>query len=57
MSCPVYDRYGMAPGTRIKGPALVEERESTYVIGIDDSFEVDPYHNVIIDVVAEREAR
>lgn len=57
VSCPVYDRYAMAPGTRIKGPALVEERESTYVIGIGDSFEVDPYYNVIIDVVAESEAR
>ena len=26
---PVYDRYRMGPGTRIDGPAIVEEREST----------------------------
>src|SRR5690606_26050483 len=29
---PVYDRYRLAPGTRVDGPALVEERESTLVL-------------------------
>ena len=52
VSCTVYDRYGMQPGTRIKGPALIEERESTCVIGIGDTFEVDPHHNIVIDVMA-----
>jgi N-methylhydantoinase A len=28
----VYDRYRLAPGARIVGPAVVEERESTAVI-------------------------
>ena len=30
---PVYDRYGLAPGATVEGPAIVEERESTAVIG------------------------
>jgi len=30
---PVYDRYRLAPGTRLSGPAIIEERESTTVIG------------------------
>jgi N-methylhydantoinase A len=30
---PIYDRYRMGPGTRIDGPAIVEERESTTVVG------------------------
>ncbi len=30
---PVYDRYRLAPGETFKGPAIVEERESTAVIG------------------------
>ncbi len=30
---PVYDRYALTPGTRFDGPALIEERESTFVIG------------------------
>ena len=29
---PVYDRYALAPGTAVEGPALVEERESTLVV-------------------------
>ena len=33
METPVYDRYALAPGTTFKGPAIVEERESTAVIG------------------------
>jgi N-methylhydantoinase A len=30
---PVYDRYALAPGAEFSGPAIVEERESTAVIG------------------------
>jgi N-methylhydantoinase A len=33
VACPVYDRYALRPGTRFTGPAIVEERESTAVIG------------------------
>ena len=29
----VYDRYALAPGAELRGPAIVEERESTAVIG------------------------
>jgi N-methylhydantoinase A len=31
--CAVYDRYALAAGLPIAGPALIEERESTTVIG------------------------
>jgi len=30
---PVYDRYALTPGAVFEGPAIVEERESTAVIG------------------------
>jgi N-methylhydantoinase A len=30
---PVYDRYALGPGATFSGPAIVEERESTAVIG------------------------
>ena len=30
---PVYDRYQLAPGATVSGPAIVEERESTAVLG------------------------
>ncbi len=32
---PVYDRYALAPGTRIAGPAVFEEDESTFIVGPD----------------------
>ncbi|MDE2334894.1 MAG: hydantoinase B/oxoprolinase family protein [Rhodospirillales bacterium] len=41
VEAPVYDRYALAPGARIAGPAMIEERESTTVIGPADSLVVD----------------
>ena len=32
--CPVYDRYALSPDSKLKGPAIVEERESTVVLGM-----------------------
>jgi len=29
---PVYDRYALAPGTEIQGPAIIEEREATTIV-------------------------
>ncbi|MBC5810697.1 MAG: hydantoinase/oxoprolinase family protein [Candidatus Eremiobacteraeota bacterium] len=31
--CPVYDRYALTEGTRIRGPAVIEEVESTVLLG------------------------
>jgi N-methylhydantoinase A len=33
VSTPVYDRYALGPGAELTGPAIVEERESTAVLG------------------------
>lgn len=38
---PVYDRYPLAPGATVEGPAIVEERESTAVIGPGGRVRVD----------------
>lgn len=38
---PVYDRYALLPGQRFQGPAIVEERESTVIVGPDAWVEVD----------------
>lgn len=48
--CPVYDRYSMVPGQIIAGPALIEENESTCVIGIGDSVTVDVNFNLIGEI-------
>ena len=47
---PVYDRYRLRPGASLAGPAIVEERESTTVVGPGDALEVDTHHNLLITV-------
>ncbi len=49
----VYNRYGLAAGTRFAGPAVIEERESTVVVGPDATVTVDPHLNLIIDIEYE----
>ncbi|MFP4037230.1 MAG: hydantoinase/oxoprolinase family protein, partial [Desulfobacteraceae bacterium] len=39
----VYDRYKLFPGAEFEGPAIIEERESTVVVGEDSSVRVDDY--------------
>jgi N-methylhydantoinase A len=52
--CPVWDRYRLAPGARLSGPAIVEERESTTVVPPGDELEVDGQANLSITVGGER---
>ena len=39
----VYDRYRLFPGARFTGPAIIEERESTVVVGEDGRVSMDDY--------------
>jgi N-methylhydantoinase A len=45
----VYDRYQLPLGEIFRGPAIIEERETSIVAGPDTSFHLDPAANVIID--------
>ena len=47
---PVYDRYALAPGASLSGPAIVEERESTTVIPPGVVATVDEYANLIAQI-------
>jgi N-methylhydantoinase A len=49
---PVYDRYALAPGVSINGPALIEERESTCVIGSGHVATVDAHYNLVANLDA-----
>ncbi|MCD6568187.1 MAG: hydantoinase/oxoprolinase family protein [Dehalococcoidia bacterium] len=49
----VYDRYKLFPGAAFEGPAIIEERESTIVVGEDTSIAVDEYGFVWIDMKKE----
>ena len=47
---PVFDRYQLAPGGAVEGPAIIEERESTIVVGPDGRASVDEFGNINIIV-------
>jgi N-methylhydantoinase A len=46
----VYDRYALKPGMQFAGPAIVEERESTLIIGMHGKALVDDRLNVIVEL-------
>ena len=54
---PVYDRLDLLPGFESKGPAIVEQVDSTTVIHPDQPFSVDPYGNILISTLRQNDAR
>ena len=54
VDCPVYDRYALTPGVGFSGPALVEERESTCVIGVADHAVVDEAGNLAVSAALQK---
>ncbi len=46
----VYDRFKLFPGASINGPAIIEEKESTTVVGEDAEARVDEYGFVWINL-------
>jgi N-methylhydantoinase A len=50
LACAVYDRYKLPAGCVFTGPALVEERESTCIIGPGSKAHIDRSANLIIDI-------
>jgi len=49
METTVYDRYGLAPGSIFQGPAIIEERESTTIVGFNSLFYIDDQLNLVIE--------
>ncbi len=48
--CQVYDRYMLVRGDRFRGPAVVEEREATVIVGPDAGFFIDEHLNLVMDI-------
>jgi len=46
----VHDRYALGPGRELLGPCVVEERESTVVIGPGGKARVDPSGSLVVEV-------
>jgi len=50
----VYDRYALPPGAEFNGPAIVEERESTLIMGARGHARVDEKLNIFVEFNHEK---
>ena len=48
LETPVFDRNSLRPGAKMSGPAIIEERESTFVVNPSYDIQVDDDCNVIL---------
>jgi len=48
VNTPIYDRYQLAPSATFIGPAIVEERESTVIVGPGAQCRVDEQWNLVM---------
>lgn len=53
INAPVYNRYGITPEVTLTGPCIIEEIESTTVIGHESIIRIDESQNLIIDLKYE----
>jgi N-methylhydantoinase A len=51
VECPVYDRYTLGAGVVIRGPAIVEEVDSTTAIHPGYEVRVDDYGHMVLNLV------
>ena len=49
-STAVYDRYSMPENKLFNGPCIIEEFESTTVVGKNSTVQVDEYKNILINL-------
>ncbi|XBS71381.1 hydantoinase/oxoprolinase family protein [Acerihabitans sp. KWT182] len=49
---PIYDRYALGAGMAFNGPAIVEERECTLVVGPSGRVRVDEFGSIFIDIAS-----
>ena len=47
---PIYDRAKLAPGNRLRGPAIIEQMDSTTVVHPGQDASVDRFGNIIIEI-------
>jgi N-methylhydantoinase A len=47
---PILDRYRLEQGRSVQGPAIIEERETSIVVGPAGRFRIDGSGNVLIDI-------
>lgn len=50
LDCPIFERRALLPGVKLSGPAVIEERESTCIVGPDSDIEVDAHRNLVVSI-------
>ena len=50
LETPIYDHYKLPVGAPFQGPAVVEQRESTAVVGPSAAAQVDAHGNLVINI-------
>lgn len=50
LDTPVLDRYLLSAGAELRGPAIIEERESTAIVPPDADARIDAWGNLVIDL-------
>jgi N-methylhydantoinase A len=48
--CPIYDRARLACGNRLRGPAVIEQMDSTTVVHPGQNAHIDRFGNIIIEI-------
>ncbi len=48
VDCLIVSRYALRPGDTLEGPAIIEERESTFVVGPDAHVTVTPQGHLLV---------
>ena len=56
VDCAVYDRLALQPGAQLRGPAVIEEPESTVVLGPAVRSALDHHGNLLATLPAARRA-
>jgi N-methylhydantoinase A len=48
--CPIYDRTRLSAGNRLRGPAIIEQMDSTTVVHPGQEARIDGFGNIIIEI-------
>ena len=49
VQAPVYWRFDLSPGTKLKGPAIIAEHETSTIVGSAFTARIDAYRNIILE--------
>jgi N-methylhydantoinase A len=49
VDAPVYWRFDLAPGAKLKGPAIIAEHETSTIVGSAFTAKIDQYRNIVLE--------